>query len=263
MSKHAALNTFGRSGNPVIRSSAFDSRASSGSEKMTLDGTVNKTAIMLAILISTAAISWNFPSPFIVMVSYIGIFTAGIASVATFGFWMPFIGFIINPRPYLAPKTWLVFAFGEGFFIGLFSLTFETMFPGIVLEAVSLTFCVAATLLFLYKSGIVKPTQNFVLMLCSAIFGIFLFYIGIFIYSLVTGVSPEIFSGNSNASIGLSLFIVAMAAFSLVLDFDIIEQSAEYGSPKYMEYFGAMALVTTLIWLYIEILRLLAKLRSR
>jgi uncharacterized YccA/Bax inhibitor family protein len=100
-------------------------------------------------------------------------------------------------------------------------------------------------------------------MVCSAVFGIFLFYIGTLIFSLVTGVSPEIFSGSSNASIGLSLFIVAMAAFSLVLDFDIIEQSAEYGSPKYMEYFGAMALVTTLIWLYIEILRLLAKFRSR
>ncbi len=251
MSKHAALDTFGRSGNPVIRSSAFDSRASSDSERMTLDGAVNKTAIMLAILISTAAISWNFPSPLIVMLSYIGIFAAAIASVATFGFWMPFIGFIINPRPYLAPKTWLIFAFGEGFFIGLISLSFETMFPGIVLEAVSLTFC------------IVKPSQNFVLMVCSAVFGIFLFYIGTLIYSLVTGVSPEIFSGSSNASIGLSLFIVAMAAFSLVLDFDIIEQSAEYGSPKYMEYFGAMALVTTLIWLYIEILRLLAKFRSR
>ena len=115
MSKHAALDTFGRSGNPVIRSSAFDSRASSESERMTLDGAVNKTAIMLAILISTAAISWNFPSPLIVMLSYIGIFAAAIASVATFGFWMPFIGFIINPRPYLAPKPWLVFAFGEGF----------------------------------------------------------------------------------------------------------------------------------------------------
>ncbi len=263
MSKHSALDTFGRSGNPAIRSSAFNSSASAGSEKMTLDGAVNKTSIMLAILISTAAISWNFPSPFIVMVSYIGIFAAGIASVATFGFWMPFIGFIISPRPYLAPKTWLVFAFGEGFVIGLISLTFETMFPGIVLEAVSLTFCVAATLLFLYKSGLVKPSQNFVLIICSATFGVMLFYLGIFIYSLVTGVSPEIFSGNSNFSIGLSLLIVGLAALNLVLDFDIIEQSAERGAPKYMEYFGAMALVTTLVWLYIEILRLLAKLRSR
>jgi uncharacterized YccA/Bax inhibitor family protein len=176
---------------------------------------------------------------------------------------MPFIGFIVNPRPHLAPKTWLVFAIGEGFFIGTISLLFETMFPGIVLEAVSLTFCVAGTLLFLYKSGLVKPSQNFVLMLCSAIFGIFLFYIGVFIYTLVTNTSPEIFSGSGNFSIGLSLFVVGMAALSLVLDFDIIEQSAEHGAPKYMEYFGAMALTTTLVWLYIEILRLLAKFRSR
>jgi uncharacterized YccA/Bax inhibitor family protein len=218
---------------------------------------------MLAVLVSTAAISWNFPSPLMTMISYIGIFAAGISSVITFGFWMPFIGFIVNPRPHLAPKTWLVFAIGEGFFIGTISLLFETMFPGIVLEAVSLTFCVAGTLLFLYKSGLVKPSQNFVLMLCSAIFGIFLFYIGVFIYTLVTNTSPEIFSGSGNFSIGLSLFVVGMAALSLVLDFDIIEQSAEHGAPKYMEYFGAMALTTTLVWLYIEILRLLAKFRSR
>jgi uncharacterized YccA/Bax inhibitor family protein len=263
MSKHAALDTFGKSGNPVIRSSAFNALASAGSERMTLDGAVNKTAIMLAVLVSTATITWNFSGLLIDFIELVGIFAAVVSSFITFGLWIPFIGFVVNPRPYLAPKTWLIFAAGEGFFIGSFSLTFETMFPGIVLEAVSLTFCVAATLLFLYKSGLVKPTQNFVLMLCSAIFGIMLFYIGVFIYTLVTGTSPEIISGSSNLSIGLSLFVVGIAALSLVLDFDIIEQSAERGAPKYMEYFGAMALVTTLIWLYIEILRLLAKFRSR
>ena len=263
MSKHAALDTFGKSGNPVIRSSAFNASASTGSERMTLDGAVNKTAIMLAVLVSTATISWNFSGPLIDLVTLVGIFAAVVSSFITFGLWIPFIGFIVNPRPYLAPRTWLIFAAGEGFLIGSISFTFETMFPGIVLEAVSLTFCVAATLLFLYKSGLVKPSQNFVLMLCSAIFGIMLFYVGAFIYTLVTGTSPEIISGSSNFSIGLSLFVVGIAALSLVLDFDIIEQSAERGAPKYMEYFGAMALITTLIWLYIEILRLLAKFRSR
>ena len=117
MSKHAALDTFGRSGNPVIRSSAFDSYAASGSEKMTLDGAVNKTSIMLAVLISTAALSWNFPGPLMSLISFVGIFAAGISSVITFGFWVPFIGFVINPRPHLAPRTWLIFAAGEGFFI--------------------------------------------------------------------------------------------------------------------------------------------------
>ena len=91
--------------------------------------------------------------------------------------------------------------------------------------------------------------------------GIIFFYIGIFIYSLIVGNTPAIFSSNSNASILLSIFIVAIAALNLVLDFDIIEQSEEQGAPKYMEWFGAMALVATLIWLYIEILRLLMKLR--
>ena len=192
MSKHAALDTFGRSGNPVIRSSAFDSYAASGSEKMTLDGAEINTKA--AVLISTAALSWNFPGPLMRLISFVGIFAAGISSVITFGFWVPFIGFVINPRPHLAPRTWLIFAAGEGFFIGLISLGFESMFPGIVLEAVSLTFCVAASLLFLYKSGIVVEL-HFVLMLCSAIFGIFLFYIGIFIYTLISGSSPEYFLG--------------------------------------------------------------------
>ena len=122
MSKHAALDTFGRSGNPVIRSSAFNSSVELGSEKMTLDGAVNKTSIMLAVLVLTAAISWNFAGPLMTLISYVGIFAAGISSIVTFGFWMPFIGFIVNPRPHLAPKTWLIFAAGEGFFIGTISL---------------------------------------------------------------------------------------------------------------------------------------------
>ena len=100
-------------------------------------------------------------------------------------------------------------------------------------------------------------------MVFAATMGIFLFYLFILIYSLFSGSTPEIFSGSGNFSIGISLFVVAIAALNLVLDFDIIEQSAEQGAPKYMEYFGSMALMATLIWLYIEILRLLAKMRSR
>jgi uncharacterized YccA/Bax inhibitor family protein len=100
-------------------------------------------------------------------------------------------------------------------------------------------------------------------MVFAATMGIFLFYIFTLIYTLFTGVSPEIFSGSGNFSIGISLFVVGIAALNLVLDFDIIEQSADNGAPKYMEYFGSMALMATLIWLYIEILRLLAKMRQR
>ena len=149
--------------------------------------------------------------------------------------------------------------------IGLISEQAEAMFPGIVIQAVSLTFFVAASLLIAYKTGIIRPTQNFVLMIFAATLGIFLTYLFSFIFSLITGSSFSMFTDEygytSWMSIGISLFVVAIAALNLVLDFDIIEQADEQGAPKYMEWFGAMALMATLIWLYIEILRLLMKLR--
>jgi uncharacterized YccA/Bax inhibitor family protein len=265
MSNHSALNTFGKSGNPAIRSSAFAARSSNASDRMTLDGAVNKTVISLGILVSTAAVSWIYASnPVVQLVGMVAMFAGYASMFATFGFYMFFIGWIIKPRPHLAPKTYLVAAAGQGFLVGNASMMAEMVYPGIVLEAVSLTFFVAASLLFAYKTAIIKPTQNFVLMVFSATVGIILFYLSMLIYYAFTGSPmPDIFSGNSNTAIGFSLFVVAMAAFNLVIDFDIIEQSADEGAPKFMEYFGAMALTVTLVWLYIEILRLLMKLRSR
>lgn len=149
-----------------------------------------------------------------------------------------------------------------GFLIGSLSLSFESLFPGIVIQAVSLTFFVAASLLFFYKSGLIRPDENFRLILFSATFAILIYYIFIFIISMINGSVPEIFAGNSMSSILIQFLIVGIAALNLVLDFDIIEQAAENRAPKYMEDFGAMALVVTLVWLYVEILRLIAKLRS-
>ena len=173
------------------------------------------------------------------------------------------MGWIIKPRPHLAPKTAPIYALGMGFGIGIMSEQAETMFPGIVIQAVSLTFFVAASLLFAYKSGVIKPNQNFLLIIFSATVGIFLTYIANLIFSAFTGASFSFLTDNGAFGIGISLFVVAIAALNLVLDFDIIEQAHEQGAPKYIEWFGAMALVATLIWLYIEILRLLMKLRSR
>jgi uncharacterized YccA/Bax inhibitor family protein len=262
MSKHQALNTFGRSGNPIIRSSAFQETSTSG-ERMTLEGAVNKTGILLFLTVLSAAISWNFQGPLMSLVSTVGVVTGVIAGISTFGFYFFFVGWIVSPRPHLAPKTGPAYAIGMGFMIGIISQQAEAMFPGIVIQAVSLTFFVAASLLLAYKTGIIKPTQNFVLMIFAATLGIFLTYISSFIFSLFTGSSFSIFSDTGWMGIGISLFVVAIAALNLVLDFDIIEQADEQGAPKYMEWFGAMALVATLIWLYIEILRLLMKLRSR
>ena len=127
----------------------------------------------------------------------------------------------------------------------------------------SLTFFVAASLLLAYKTGVIKPNQNFLLMVFAATMGIFLTYLANLIYFAVTGNNFFVLTDNGIVGIVISLFIIGIAALNLVLDFDIIEQADEQGAPKYMEWFGAMALVATLIWLYIEILRLLMKLRGR
>ena len=146
MSRHQALDTFGRSGNPIIRSSAFQETSTTG-ERMTLEGAVNKTGILLFLTVLSAAISWNFQGPLMSLVSTIGVFTGVIAAFSTFGFYFFFIGWIINPRPHLAPKTGPIYAVGMGFMIGIISQQAEAMFPGIVIQAVSLTFFVAASLL--------------------------------------------------------------------------------------------------------------------
>ena len=263
MSKHAALDTFGRSGNPIIRSNAFSTRASGADERMTLQGAVDKTGILLFLTVLTATVSWNFQGPLVSILSVLGMLSAAIAGVATFGFYFFFIGWIINPRPHLAPKTAPIYALGMGFGIGLLSQQAEVMFPGIVIQAVSLTFFVAASLLFAYKTGVIRPSQNFLLIIFSATMGIFLTYLFNLVYAAFTGSSFSFISGNGNVAILFSLFVVAIAALNLVLDFDIIEQAHEQGAPKFIEWFGAMALVATLIWLYVEILRLLMKLRSR
>ena len=119
MSNHSALNTFGKSGNPAIRSSAFNIRSSDSSDRMTLDGAVNKTAVMLAVLVSTAIFSWVFTSnPIVQLIGFISIFAGYVSMFATFGFYMFFIGWVVKPRPYLAPKLWLVVAAGQGFLVG-------------------------------------------------------------------------------------------------------------------------------------------------
>ena len=263
MSQHKTLDRFGRSGNPIIRSAAFQDRVSASEDKMSLEGAVNKTGIMLFLTVISATISWNFQGPLISIISAIGMLAAFISGIMTFGFYFFFVGWIVKPRPYNAPKTAPIYSIGMGFFIGLISQTAESMYPGIVIQAVSLTFFVAASLLIAYKTGVIKPTQNFLLIIFSATMGIFLTYIANLIYFLFTGENFIIFTGNGAMGIGISLFIIGIAALNLVLDFDIIEQSAEQGAPKYMEWFGAMALMATLVWLYIEILRLLMKMRSR
>ena len=165
-------------------------------------------------------------------------------------------------KRHLAPYTTPIYALLEGLALGGISRFFETLYPGIVNQAVFLTFGTLAALLFAYRSGLIKPTENFKLGIVAATGGIFFVYIISFILGLF-GVQVPLIHSNSNFGILFSFGVVVIAALNLVLDFDFIEEGAEIGAPKYMEWFGAFGLLVTLIWLYLEILHLLAKLQSR
>ena len=176
------------------------------------------------------------------------------------------IGFVIAMftifRPKNSPYTAPAYAAIEGVALGAITMVFESQYPGIGIQAIGLTFGILASLLFCYKSGIIKPTENFRLMIFSATMGIFLLYLISFIMSFF-GNSIGFIHSNGLLGIGFSLFVVGIAALNLVLDFDFIEEGSEAGLPKYMEWYGAFSLMVTLVWLYLEILRLLAKIRSR
>tara|TARA_X000000368_G_C22963578_1_gene682108 strand:+ start:17 stop:787 length:771 start_codon:yes stop_codon:yes gene_type:complete len=256
MAKHNALQMFGRSGNPALSDSTFRSEGRAVGQTMTLQGTVNKTGILLGILVLTAVYTWNLffqtGNPAAVM----PIATGG----AIGGFVLALITIFKKAwSPFTAP----IYAALEGLFLGGISAIFEYQYPGIVIQATGLTLGTLASLLVLYKLGIIKPTENFRLMIVSATMGIAVLYLISMIMNMFGSSGIGFIHSNGLFGIGFSLFVVAIAALNLVLDFDFIEQGSEMGAPKYMEWFGAFSLMVTLIWLYLEMLRLLAKLRSR
>ena len=249
MSNHLSL----RSGNPVLKANTFIQRQTTiDTGTMTITGTVNKTALGLLLLMTTAIFTWNMApyDPRMSALMMVGIFGGLIAAIITVF------------KRHLAPYTTPIYALLEGLALGGISRFFETLYPGIVNQAVFLTFGTLAALLFAYQSGLIKPTENFKLGIVAATGGIFFVYIISFILGLF-GVQVPLIHSNSNFGILFSFGVVVIAALNLVLDFDFIEEGAEIGAPKYMEWFGAFGLLVTLIWLYLEILHLLAKLQSR
>ncbi len=164
--------------------------------------------------------------------------------------------------PFLAP----LYALLEGLFIGAVSSFFNQAYPGIVMQAVGLTFSVGIGMYFLYAMRIIRATEKFKSVLITATVGIALFYFAIMIlrmFSVNIDETMPFVNGGGMFGIGFSLVIVAIAALNLILDFDMIEQGAEMGAPKYMEWYGAFGLMVTFVWLYMEILRLLSKFSSR
>ena len=238
-----------RSGNPALNSKIFTSATQDDSGTMTIEGTVNKTAMSLLLLMATASYTWMNPSLGLMILGFVGGFIMAIITIK---------------KKTWAPYTVSGYALLEGLALGGISRIFETQYPGIASQAIFLTFGILAALLLAYKTGVIKPTENFKLGVFAATGGIFIMYLISFIMSFFgSGMSIMNPNNASMLSIGFSLFVVVIAALNLVLDFDFIEEGAERGAPKYMEWYGAFGLLVTLIWLYLEILRLLAKLYSR
>ena len=251
-----------RSGNPVLSDSTFldlgsGTVVSRDAGTMTINGTVNKTAFLLLLTVLTAAFAWSRA------------FTPGgeIAPGFSVYMWGGAIGGFVLALVTVFKKEWApvtapMYALVEGFFLGAISALYSHMYEGIVLQAVMLTFGTLFALLFAYRSGWVRATENFKLGVVAATGGIALVYLATIVLGFF-GINIPMIHDNGIVGIGFSLFVIVIAALNLVLDFDFIETGAERGAPKYMEWYGAFGLMVTLVWLYVEFLRLLAKLNSR
>jgi uncharacterized YccA/Bax inhibitor family protein len=251
-----------KTSNPALGENTFRNLSGGGyggaidaANRMTLSGTVNKTGILLICAFATAAYTWfRFTQ------------TRDIADVSGLLLLGVFGGFICAMvtafKKTWAPVTAPIYALLEGLFLGGVSAMFDLRYPGIAIQAVGLTFGTLLVLLLAYSSGMIKVNDKMRLGIIAATGGIAVFYLvqmvlGFFHIYLVS------INGSGPIGIIFSLFVCAIAALNLVLDFDFIEQGVNYGAPKYMEWYGGFGIMVTLVWLYLEILRLLSKLRSR
>jgi uncharacterized YccA/Bax inhibitor family protein len=249
-----------RTSNPALSGNAFRTGEATLGESMTVSGTVNKTGLLVILCVLTAAWTWN---------RFFGVLTnspeEAVQSVA-----IPMIaggigGFIVAIvtifKKEWSPITAPIYALLEGLVLGGVSAMLEMRFHGIAIQAVALTFGTLIAMLLAYRSGLIKVTDKLRLGIVAATGGIAVFYFLEFILGFF-GIHFTTINGSSPIGIGFSIVVVIVAALNLVLDFDLIENGARYGAPKYMEWYSAFALMITLIWLYFEILRLLGYLRN-
>ncbi|MXV06608.1 hypothetical protein DYQ95_05550 [Xanthomonas sp. LMG 9002] len=267
-------NSMLRSGNPALKESTFLDLHSGNvvspgsgtvvardSGAMTLNGTANKTGVLLMLTVLTAVFAWS--QSLSVDAAGNEMIAPGVAGYALGGAIGGFILALITIfKKEWSPITAPLYALVEGFFLGSISAVYEHRFNGIVLQAVLLTFGTLFALLFAYRSGMIKATENFKLGVVAATGGIALVYLATMVLGFFNIQIPYI---HASGTVGIlfSLFVVVVAALNLVLDFDFIESGVEQGAPKYMEWYGAFGLMVTLVWLYVEFLRLLSKLQSR
>ena len=242
-----------RTSNPALNERAFRSQVAYG-EAMTLQGTVNKTGLLLLCVVVSAAWTWGLShseTPEAALPWMLG----GVFG----GFVMALVTVF---RKEWSPVTSPIYSLLEGLALGGISAMLEQRYPGIAIQAVGLTFGTLLAMLLAYKSGVIRATEKFKIGVFAATGGIMLLYLVDIVLHFFNRPIPFIHEGTP-VGIAFSLFVVVIAALNLVLDFDLIETGVNNGAPKYMEWYGAFGLMVTLIWLYLEILRLLAKARRR
>ena len=253
-----------RTANPALNSRVFGrTEGMVDSTVMTVQGAVLKTGFLTLLLGAAAVYTWNK--------TYLASQDGNMAAIQPW-LWGGMIGGLVLALitifvPRISPITSPFYAIAEGLFLGAISAYFEMMYPDIAFQAVGLTFCTLFAMLLLYSTGVIRATPAFQRGVMAATMGIMLVYLMTFVLGLFEINVPYVHETSVNGStwigIGFSLFVVVIAALNLVLDFNFIEQSAKRRAPKYMEWYAAFGLLVTLVWLYLEILRLLSKLRSR
>jgi len=251
------MANFMESKNPLLKDSAMSKAVNKTAdsqdlvevinkgEVMTVDGAVNKTLILFSLMMITTFVSYMMPSQ---LFMYVGIF-GGLGAVL-----------FASYKPHLSSTLAPIYALLEGLFVGTISAIYAAQFDGIIFQAVSLTFGTLLMMLAIYKSGLIKVTAKFKMGVAMATGAIFIVYLVSFIGSFVGFNVPYLHEGGL-MGIGVSIVIIAVASLNLLIDFDSFEKGAAHGSPKYMEWFCAMGLLVTLVWLYWEFLRLLSKLQ--
>jgi len=244
-----------KTSNPALNRSTFQGLSVLSGETMTLDGTVNKTGLLLLCTAATAAWTWHL------FMQSRSVASVGLPLVVGLFGGLIFALVTVFKKEW-APVTAPIYALLEGLALGGISAVFEVRFPGIAIQSVALTFGTLGVLLLAYRSGLIPVTQKFRLGVVAATGAIFLFYLAEIVLSFF-GVHFASINGSGVAGITFSAVVVIIAALNLVLDFDFIESGVRANAPKYMEWYAAFGLVVTLIWLYLEILNLLAKARSR
>lgn len=244
-----------RSSNPVMTGRVYEKAGSALSDNvMTINGTINKIGLMLLLVIVSASYTWNL---------VLGDDPGRVGTLAIVGGIGGFIMAMVTVfSPKSSPYTAPVYAILEGMFLGAISAVINARYPGVAFQAVLLTIGTLFTMLFLYRSGTIRATPKFRRGVMMATGAVFFAYMISWIMSLI-GIPMGFMHSSGPLGILISLVIIVIAALNLIMDFDFIEKGSQMGAPKYMEWYGAFGLMVTLVWLYIEFLRLLSRFAGR